>query len=101
MGLDIQLTDELRVEGLARELIRTVQDGRKQAGLDVSDRIRLRITGSSGVMSALTTHRDLVMGETLAIESDDECFEEGYSVEHELDSETWTIQLTRAPNASQ
>ena len=96
VGLDIQLTPELRIEGLARELIRTVQDGRKQAGLEVSDRIRLRISGSPDVQAALAAHRALVMSETLAGDSEGECFKDCYSVQHEMDGACWTIELIRA-----
>ena len=48
VGLDTALTEALEREGLARELVRTVQEARKQAGLEVSDRITLRIDGSAG-----------------------------------------------------
>ena len=63
VGLDTSLTEALEREGLARELVRTVQEARKQAGLDVSDRITLRIEGSSDVAAALDVHRDYVMEE--------------------------------------
>ncbi|MDX1434849.1 MAG: isoleucine--tRNA ligase, partial [Gammaproteobacteria bacterium] len=46
VGLDTRLDDALLREGLARELVRTVQEARKQAGLEVSDRIVLRVSGS-------------------------------------------------------
>ena len=95
VGLDTRLTDDLRIEGLARELIRTVQDGRKQADFEVSDRIVLRIVGSPGVEAALAAHRELIMTETLAIEWGDECFKGSFSTEHELDGENWIICLAR------
>jgi isoleucyl-tRNA synthetase len=66
VGLDTTLTDTLRREGLARELIRSVQDARKQAGLEVSDRIVLFVEGDTSVETALREHRDYVMAETLA-----------------------------------
>jgi isoleucyl-tRNA synthetase len=67
VALDLELTPELRKEGLARELVRVVQDARKAAGLDVSDRIELGIETSGEIAEALAVHRDLVAGETLAI----------------------------------
>ena len=66
VGLDTALTPELEREGVARELVRAVQDARKQAGLEISDRIVLAIDGDARVADALAAHRDYVMSETLA-----------------------------------
>ncbi|MDH5500009.1 MAG: isoleucine--tRNA ligase, partial [Gammaproteobacteria bacterium] len=60
-ALDTTETPELVREGLARELIRTIQDARKQAGLDVSDRIELGVSGSAGVEAALGEYREYLM----------------------------------------
>jgi isoleucyl-tRNA synthetase len=68
VGLDTTLDDALRREGLARELVRAVQDARKQAGLEVADRIILSIEGDAAVMAALAEHREYLMNETLASE---------------------------------
>jgi isoleucyl-tRNA synthetase len=68
--LDTETTAELEAEGLARDVIRAIQDTRKAAGLDVSDRIRLHVGGtSSDDIAALTTFAQAVNGETLAVES--------------------------------
>ncbi len=64
--LDTDVTPELAREGLARDLVRAVQDARKKAGLDVSDRISLTITGSQEVWEATVAHQDLIVSETLA-----------------------------------
>ena len=95
VGLDTRLNDDLRIEGLARELIRTVQDGRKQADFDVSDRISLRIDGSAGVQAALAVHCELIMSETLAIEWGEDGFEGTFATHQELDGESWRIFLAR------
>jgi isoleucyl-tRNA synthetase len=94
-ALDTTLDEELLREGIARELIRTVQDARKQAGLDVSDRIVLGISGSSGVQAALEKYRDHLMAETLAVE-----WRIGMSTPlireyRVLDGEEWAIELKR------
>ena len=68
VGLDTTLNDALIREGVARELIRVVQDSRKQAGLEVSDRIELMISGGPAVESAVNEHRDTIMAETLSVE---------------------------------
>ncbi len=68
VALDLELSPELRREGLARELVRLVQDARKTAGLEVTDRIALGVETSGEVADALAAHRDYVAAETLAIE---------------------------------
>lgn len=64
--LDTTVTPELATEGLARDLVRAVQQARREAGLHVSDRISLTITGTPEVFEATVTHRDLIVDETLA-----------------------------------
>ncbi len=64
--LDTALTPELAAEGLARDLVRAIQQARKDAGLDLSDRISLVIDGSSEVRAAAGTHEVLIARETLA-----------------------------------
>jgi isoleucyl-tRNA synthetase len=95
-ALDTQLDDALVREGLAREMIRTVQEARKQAGLEVSDRIALGISGTDGVQAALDEHRDYLMSETLAIDwvvgQDAPLWEEA----RQLDAERWQIEISRA-----
>jgi isoleucyl-tRNA synthetase len=66
--LDTETTPELEAEGLARDIIRAVQDTRKAAGLEVSDRIALVITGSSASdIAALEQFADTIAGETLSL----------------------------------
>ncbi|MGM7696548.1 isoleucine--tRNA ligase [Microbacterium sp. A84] len=65
--LDTQTTPELESEGMARDAIRVVQEARKNAGLDVSDRIVLALNVSPANAEALQAHAELIAGETLAI----------------------------------
>ncbi|HEY5663714.1 MAG TPA: isoleucine--tRNA ligase [Ilumatobacter sp.] len=65
--LDTRLTPELEAEGVARDLVRQVQQARRDAGLEVSDRIALSILAPQDVVDAFESHRPLVMGETLAV----------------------------------
>ena len=60
------MTPELAAEGLARDLVRAVQQARRDAGLDVSDRIALVVGGSATVRQAARAHESLIAGETLA-----------------------------------
>ena len=68
--LDTEVTPELAAEGLARDLVRAVQQARRDAGLDVSDRIALTVAGSADVLAAARTHEALITGETLATSYD-------------------------------
>jgi isoleucyl-tRNA synthetase len=69
VALETQITGELRREGLAREVIRLIQDARKADGLDVSDRISLWWqTTDQELSAALTEHGQLIAAEVLASE---------------------------------
>lgn len=71
--LDLRIDDALRAEGLAREVIREVQDARKANGLEVSDRIALWLdTDDPGVRAAIGAHADLIADEVLATRLTDE-----------------------------
>ena len=71
VALELEVTPELRMEGLAREVIRAAQDARKAAGLAVTDRIVLGVDASGDVRDALDAHRDDVAAETLATAIED------------------------------
>jgi isoleucyl-tRNA synthetase len=64
--LDTVVSPELADEGVARDLVRVVQQARKDAGLDVSDRIALTLQLPDGVEAAVRTHEAFIAGETLA-----------------------------------
>ena len=64
--LDTLVTPELEAEGLARDLVRAVQQARRDAGLDVSDRIALSLVAGPVVLAAAQTHLALIASETLA-----------------------------------
>ncbi|MEN9962053.1 MAG: hypothetical protein RIS66_466 [Actinomycetota bacterium] len=66
--LDGNVTADLAAEGLARDVVRAVQQARKDAGLDVSDRIRLTLEAADDVLAAVETHSELVKSETLTLE---------------------------------
>ena len=65
-ALDIEVNDELEVEGRARDFVRLVQQARREADLVVSDRIELAVRASEPWIVAIEAHRELIAGETLA-----------------------------------
>ena len=68
VGLDIHLSEELILEGNAREIVNRIQSMRKEAELAVTDRIRLSVRGEAEVMAAVEQHRSYVCTETLALD---------------------------------
>ncbi|HEX7241548.1 MAG TPA: class I tRNA ligase family protein, partial [Longimicrobiaceae bacterium] len=100
VALDPALTPELRAEGLARELVNRIQRLRKDSGLEVSDRIRLAVSGGAEVRDALARFGDFVTGETLATElraEEGAPSADGYQVrEVDLDGVPATIAIAKA-----
>ncbi len=69
IALDTRLTEVLSLEGTARDVVRHVQEQRKEASLEMEDRIALYLgTDSEKLRQAITTHRDYIAAETLTIE---------------------------------
>jgi isoleucyl-tRNA synthetase len=66
VALDLEVTDELRLAGLAREVVRLVQEARKSSGFEVSDRIALVWHAEGELAEAVTTHGELIAAEVLA-----------------------------------
>ena len=66
VALELELDDELRREGLAREVIHAIQAARKEAGLDVSDRVALALDGDAPLLEASREHEAAIAGEVLA-----------------------------------
>jgi isoleucyl-tRNA synthetase len=65
--LDTEITEELRLEGLAREVVRLIQDRRKKAGLNVEDRIHTCFEADGLLGRAIEKHADYIKNETLSI----------------------------------
>jgi isoleucyl-tRNA synthetase len=97
VALELELTPELRREGLAREVVRLVQDARKAAGLEVSDRIALGVAASGDAAAAVAEHRAYLASETLASELlEAEVEGATYRQEGSVDGSAVTITLRRA-----
>jgi isoleucyl-tRNA synthetase len=66
VALQLELDDELRREGLAREIVHAVQNARKEAGLEITDRIQLSLGGDEALIEAAQAHEPYLAGEVLA-----------------------------------
>ncbi len=94
VALDTTLTEDLRQEGLCREIVNKVQNLRKKSGLAVSDRINLRVTGPEPVQAAVALFADRIMSDTLAL-SIAEAGELSYKESFEIDGQAIDIALDR------
>jgi isoleucyl-tRNA synthetase len=66
VALELEVDDELRVEGWAREIVHAAQAARRAAGLEVTDRIELTLDGDAQLLEAARVHERYIAGETLA-----------------------------------
>ena len=95
VAIDTALDDELRAEGTARDLIRLLNDQRKAEGLEIADRIRVRLGATGRLEAAAHRHRDWIAREVLAV-----AFEvvgpDPAATHREIDGTAVTIALERA-----
>ncbi len=66
VALDITLTEKLLREGIAREIVNRIQNYRKEAGLEVTDKIKLKIQSQKGINEAIEDNKHYICSETLA-----------------------------------
>jgi isoleucyl-tRNA synthetase len=99
-AIDPALTDELRLEGRARELISRVQRMRKEAGFAVSDRILLAVGGAEDTRRAVDVHGAWIAAEVLAVEVvlvDDRSKEYHDMQAVDLDGAAARVAISRVP----
>lgn len=87
VALDTELSEALILEGLAREFVNRVQNMRKDAGFEVTDRIRIKFSTTTPLFDAINQFNDYIANETLAESLDDEFNGGGFAQE-------WTINET-------
>ena len=66
VALDVTISDELRAEGLAREVVNRIQNLRKESAFDVTDRITVTIDTTEQIRAAINAHKDYICAEVLA-----------------------------------
>ena len=94
VALDLDVDETLRVEGVARELVRAVNDLRKEQGFSIADRIVLSVAGADRVTAALSSHGTWIAGEVLAVDVQPASADAGTVLD--LDGEPVRIVLARA-----
>jgi isoleucyl-tRNA synthetase len=93
--VNIKITDELKVEGIMRDLVRHIQNTRKKAGLNVEDRIILKLsTNDKNIQKAIDTYSDQIMNETLAVKMDKA--RQAFLVAVTIDGKELTISLQKS-----
>jgi isoleucyl-tRNA synthetase len=101
VALALELNDELISEGLAREIVHAVQNARKNAGLDITDRIELVLSGESELLEAARTHTAYIADEVLATSVDLGTDAAGPGLEGEtvtIEGRTLNIAVTKVPS---
>lgn len=93
--LDLTLTPELIAEGLARDVVRMVQESRKKADLHISDKISLIITAPDAVQQAVSGFTDYIAGQVLAESVAVGSSAGDFSFEHELEGEKVVISFSK------
>ena len=94
VGLDSKITDELKKEGYVRDLIRGIQNNRKESGFNVTDRITIKLYGDSDLESAYKMFSDFICNETLAISISWE--DDSKAIEVEADDKKWKLSIEKA-----
>ena len=96
VALDITVTDDLRREGVARELINRIQNIRKDSGFEVTDRVRVEIEAKEAVVEAVAAYADYIGQQTLARDVRTAAVPEGeFVVDSEIDEEPLKIAVTK------
>lgn len=96
VAMDITLTDELRKEGLARELVNRIQNIRKDSGFEVTDKIRVAFEKNDALRAAVSAYRDYIASQVLAVEIlETESLTDAATQELDLDDMTVKVLVKR------
>ena len=96
VAMDITLTDELRKEGLARELVNRIQNIRKDSGFEVTDKIRVTFEKNDALRAAVSAYRDYIATQVLAVEIlETESLTDAATQELDLDDMTVKVLVKR------
>jgi len=97
VGINTDVTDALKKEGLARDIVRRIQNQRKDAGFEIADQIETFYQAGSRLTEVFTVHGNYIVSETLSTTiRKDEPPQEAYVADYTIDGEPLTIGLVRA-----
>ncbi|MFI3285542.1 MAG: isoleucine--tRNA ligase [Rikenellaceae bacterium] len=97
VALDITITEALKAEGVARELVNRIQNIRKESGFEVTDKIHVEIEAKEIVAAALATYSEYIASQTLSLEVKGSAAPEGaFVIDSEIDDEPLKIAVTKA-----
>jgi isoleucyl-tRNA synthetase len=94
--LDIRITPDLKAEGMARDVVRLVQDARKEAGLDVADKIVLHLEAHGELAPAIDAHRATIESETQVVSWSDSPPADAFHSGGSIDGQPLVISLARS-----
>jgi isoleucyl-tRNA synthetase len=102
VAVDTRLTEELKQEGMARDVVRQVQELRKKSGLEIEDRIALHLeTPSPALGKAIAAHRSYICSETLATQWATRALNgDAHQASVKVDGQALTIQLRKVPTSA-
>jgi isoleucyl-tRNA synthetase len=95
VALDTELTDELVAEGNAREFVNRIQNMRKEAGFNVTDRITISLRASESIRSIIRQMESYIKNETLAVEISDQYRNGGYASTLDINGEKLEVCIER------
>ena len=93
VALDTQIDEQLKMEGIAREIVNRIQNLRKQNGFEVTDRISIVYNSTDEIKTAVANMSDYIKNETLAEKVDFSDKKEGEDIQ--IDEDTINIKITR------
>ena len=94
VGLDTKISDDLKREGYARDLVRGIQNSRKESGLEITDRISLSVSGDDELKAAFEQFHDFVAGETLSTSAKwVDSIDGGFTAD--ADDRTWSFKFEK------
>jgi isoleucyl-tRNA synthetase len=102
VAIDVRVTEALASEGIARDVVRQVQELRKQSGLEMEDRIILALSAESPKLChAIDVHRAYICAETLAVEMrPPEMGDHAHRATAKVDGHALTIEFAKASRSS-